>query len=96
MLTEGDRAKIVALEATHSETGKLSAAVGQAAEAGEIKVAQPYWFKCPACRFDWQTRIRPSIVFVSLAFVTDKCPNCQRKHVPAYKGGAEKQPSWGS
>jgi hypothetical protein len=92
MLTERDRAKIVTLEAKHSETGELSTAMGQGAETGEIKLTQPYWFKCPACSFDWQTWIRPSIVFVSLAFVTDKCPNCQRKHVPAYKGGAEKQP----
>ena len=90
MLT-GDRAKIVALEATRLETGKLSAAMGQAAQAGEIKVAQPYWFKCPVCSFDWQTWIRTSIVFVSLAFVTDECPNCQKKHVPAHKGSAEKE-----
>ena len=35
--------------------GKLLAAVGQVAEAGEIKIAQPHWFKCPVCSFDWQT-----------------------------------------
>ena len=29
----------------------------------------------------------PSIIFVSLSFVTDQCPNCGKKHVPAYKVG---------
>jgi hypothetical protein len=89
MLTGGYRANIVALEARHLDAGELWAAIGHAAEAGEIKVAQPYWFRCPACSFDWQTWIRPSIVFVSLAFVTDECPNCQKKHVSAYEGGAK-------
>jgi hypothetical protein len=23
-------------------------------------------------------------VFISLSFVTDQCPNCQKKNVPAY------------
>jgi hypothetical protein len=89
MLREGDRAEIVALEAKHLEMVELRMAMRQAAEAGQIKFAQPYWFRCPACRFDWLTWIRPSIVFVSLAFVTDKCPNCQKRQVPAYKTGAE-------
>ena len=63
--------------------------VRQTAETSEIQIAQPYWFRCPTCKFDWPTWLKPSIMFVSLSFVTDECPNCRRKHVPAYKIGAD-------
>ena len=35
----------------------------------------------------WPRLLMPSIIFVSLSFVTDQCPNCGKKHVPAYKVG---------
>jgi len=63
--------------------------VRQTAETSEIQIAQPYWFRCPTCKFDWPTWLKPSIIFVSLSFVTDECPNCRRKHVPAYKIGSD-------
>jgi hypothetical protein len=40
-----------------------------------------------ACDYDWPRLLMPSIIFVSLSFVTDQCPNCGKKHVPAYKIG---------
>ena len=57
----------------------------QAEESAGPRIARPYWFifRCPACQFDWREWIRPSIIFVSLSFVTDTCPNCRRRHVPA-------------
>jgi hypothetical protein len=63
--------------------------VRQTAETSERQIAQPYWFRCPTCKFDWRTWLKPSIMFVSLSFVTDECPNCRRKHVPAYKIGSD-------
>jgi hypothetical protein len=59
----------------------------QMSTAWEIKIAQYYWFKCSQCNFDWRSWLQPSIVFVSLSFVTEECPNCRRKQVPAYKIG---------
>jgi hypothetical protein len=59
------------------------------AETSEVQIAQPYWFRCQTCKFDWPTWLKPSIMFVSLSFVTDECPNCRRKHVPAYKIGSD-------
>jgi hypothetical protein len=59
--------------------------VHQKAETSEIQIAQRYWFRCQTCKFDWPTWLKPSIMFVSLSFVTDECPNCRRKHVPAFK-----------
>jgi hypothetical protein len=59
----------------------------QTAAACEIKIARYYWFKCSTCKFDWRSWLRPSIVFVSLSFITERCPNCRRNHVPAYKVG---------
>lgn len=53
-----------------------------------IQSAQPYWFTCPACKFDWREWLKPSIRFVSLSFVTSRCPNCRRKHVPACRLGS--------
>jgi hypothetical protein len=55
----------------------------QAAEHCEKHNSQPYWFRCPACSFDWREWIKPSITFVSLSFVTERCPNCGKRHVPA-------------
>jgi hypothetical protein len=63
--------------------------VRQTAETSEIPIAQPYWFRCPTCKFDWPTWLKPSIMFVSLSFVTDECPNCRRKGVPAFKIGSD-------
>jgi hypothetical protein len=59
----------------------------QAAESTEARIAQPYWFRCPACQFDWREWVRPSIIFVSLSFITDTCPNCKKRHVPACAKG---------
>jgi hypothetical protein len=55
----------------------------QAAERCEKHNSQPYWFSCPACSFDWREWIKPSITFVSLSFITERCPNCGKRHVPA-------------
>ena len=57
---------------------------GDPAEQSELTFAQNYWFKCPDCNYDWATWLAPSIVFVALSFVTDQCPNCHRRNVPAY------------
>ena len=57
--------------------------IGDTAKHSEVQVAHNYWFKCPVCQYDWSAWRKPSIVFVSLSFVTDQCPNCQKKHVPA-------------
>jgi hypothetical protein len=57
--------------------------IGDAAEYAEVQIAHNYRFKCPACQYDWSAWRGPSIVFVSLSFVTDQCPNCQKKRVPA-------------
>jgi hypothetical protein len=53
-------------------------------ERGPI-AARGYGFRCPACKYDWVTWMKPLIVFVSLAFVTDRCPNCHKKRVRACK-----------
>jgi hypothetical protein len=55
----------------------------QAAESSEPRIAQPCWSRCPACQFDWREWVRSSIIFVSLSFITDTCPNCRKRHVPA-------------
>jgi hypothetical protein len=57
--------------------------IGDTAKHSEVQGAHNYWFKCPACQYDWSAWRRPSIVFVLLSFVTDQCPNCQKKRVPA-------------
>jgi hypothetical protein len=59
---------------------------GMAGTSGQ-GVADNYWFRCSACDYDWPSLLTPSIIFVSLSFVTDQCPNCGKKHVPAYKVG---------
>jgi hypothetical protein len=50
----------------------------------KTQAAQKYWFRCLRCKYEWDTWLKPSIIFVSLSFVTDQCPNCHKKHVPAY------------
>jgi hypothetical protein len=83
------------------EVGKLEAAITdirddlisdlhdpqQAPERCEPRITPPYWFRCPACNFEWREWLRPSIIFVSLSFVTDTCPNCRRRHVSASRVG---------
>jgi len=54
---------------------------------GNMKELRRLQFKCSACGYDWPSLLMPSIIFVSLSFVTDQCPNCQKRHVPAYKVG---------
>jgi hypothetical protein len=65
----------------------LSHEIAGMAETPGQRVAENYWFKCSACDYDWPSLLTPSIIFVSLSFVTDQCPNCQKKHVQAYKVG---------
>jgi len=66
---------------------KLSHEIDGATELSGFRVADNYWFRCSACDYDWPRLLMPSIIFVSLSFVTDQCPNCGKKHVPAYKIG---------
>jgi hypothetical protein len=61
----------------------LGAKITDMTEQPGPSMARGYGFRCPGCKYDWVTWMKPSIVFVSLAFVTDRCPNCQRKHVRA-------------
>jgi hypothetical protein len=65
----------------------LSHEIAGMAETSGQRAAENYWFKCSACDYDWPRLLMPSIIFVSLTFVTDRCPNCGKKHVPAYKVG---------
>jgi hypothetical protein len=67
--------------------GELNHEIGGTAESPAIRAAEKYWFKCSACGYDWPSLLMPSIIFVSLSFVTDQCPNCQKRHVTAYKVG---------
>jgi hypothetical protein len=59
----------------------------QAPECCERHITQPYWFRCPACNFEWREWLTPSIIFVCLSFVTNTCPNCRRRHVSASRMG---------
>jgi hypothetical protein len=59
----------------------------QAPECCERHVTQTYWFICPACNFEWREWLTPSIIFNSLSFVTNTCPNCRKKHVSASRMG---------
>ena len=65
--------------------GELHLKIGSMASHAETKTARAYWFKCPSCEYDWASWLKPSIIFVSLSFVTDRCPNCRKKHVQAYR-----------
>ena len=60
----------------------------QAEESGKPN-PQPYWFRCPACSFDWREWIKASITYVSLSFVTERCPNCGKRNVPACAMGEQ-------
>jgi hypothetical protein len=66
---------------------KLSHDIGSPRELSGFRIADNYWFRCSACAYDWPRLLMPSIIFVSLSFVTDQCPNCGKKQVPAYKVG---------
>src|SRR6516165_6244075 len=59
--------------------------VRQTAATDERTSTQSCWFKCSSCKFDWRSWLQPSIIFVSLSFITERCPNCRRNHVPSYK-----------
>jgi hypothetical protein len=60
-----------------------------AAASREMHMHEFYWFKCPVCQFDWLSWLRPSILFVSLLFVTEQCPNCRKKHIRAHRIAAK-------
>jgi hypothetical protein len=77
--------EIAALEQRHLDADELRRALSAAQKRSEIQIAQSYRFRCLVCEFDWAAWLKPSITFVSLSFVTEQCPNCRRKHVPAYK-----------
>jgi hypothetical protein len=101
MLFQSVTADITPLAQGHSGVGELETAIAdirddlasalhdpqQAAERCERRITPPYWFKCPECNFEWREWLRPSIIFVSLSFVTDTCPNCRRRHVSACRMG---------
>jgi predicted RNA-binding Zn-ribbon protein involved in translation (DUF1610 family) len=101
MLFQSVSADITPLAHGHCGVGKLEIAITdirddlisalrdlqQAAECCERHITHPYWFRCPACNFEWRERLRPSIIFVSLSFVTNTCPNCGRRHVSASRMG---------
>jgi hypothetical protein len=101
MLLKSLTADITALAQGHCGAGKLETAITairddlistlrdleQAAECCERRITPPYWFRCPTCNFEWREWLRPSIIFVSLSFVTDTCPNCRKRHVSASRVG---------
>ena len=102
MLLKSLTADITPLAQGHCGAGKLEVAITdirddpisalrdlqQAAECCERHITQPYWFRCPACNFEWREWLTPSIIFVSLSFVTNTCPNCRRRHVSASRMGS--------
>jgi hypothetical protein len=61
----------------------------QAAESSEPRIAQPYWFRCLACNFDWREWLRPSVIFVSLSFVTEHMPQLQKEACTSLRQGIE-------
>jgi hypothetical protein len=101
MLFQSVSADITPLAQGHCGADKLQLAIAdirddpisalrdlqQAAECCERHITQPYWFRCPACNFEWREWLKPSIIFVSLSFVTNTCPNCRRRHVSASRMG---------
>jgi predicted RNA-binding Zn-ribbon protein involved in translation (DUF1610 family) len=101
MLFQSVSADITPLAHGHCGVGKLEIAITdirddltsalrdlqQAAGRCERHITDPYWFRCPACNFEWREWLRPSIIFVSLSFVTNTCPNCGRRHVSASRMG---------
>src|SRR3984893_16166898 len=101
MLLQSVTADITPLAHGHCGAGKLETAttdvrddltsalrdLQQAPEYCERHITQPYWFICPACNFEWREWLPPSIIFVSLSFVTNTYPNCRRRHVSASRMG---------
>ena len=97
MLLPSVTADIMPLAHGHCGAGKLETAitdirddlastlrdVQQVAECCDRHVTKPYWFRCAACNFEWREWLKVSIVFVSLSFVTSRCPNCRKRHVSA-------------
>src|ERR1700730_5431873 len=92
MLFQMSQADITTPRGDHCKAGELEGIITsipaphkkqQEAKHCEPHIAQSYWFRCPACKFDWQQWIKPSIIFVSLSSITDTCPNCRTRHVPA-------------
>jgi hypothetical protein len=79
-----DKTKPVLME-VHNES--LLVSRNRTDEIREPPTLQAYWFRCPACNFDWREWVKSSITFISLSFITDICPNCKRRHVPAYQMG---------
>jgi hypothetical protein len=66
-----------------SSDRRHSELIGEIRADPETQTARSYGFKCPSCKYDWTSWLKPSITFVSLSFVTDDCPNCQREYVQA-------------
>jgi hypothetical protein len=66
-----------------SSDRRQSEEIGNIGAYSETQPARNYCFKCPSCKYDWTTWLRPSITFVSLSFVTDDCPNCHKRGVQA-------------
>jgi hypothetical protein len=77
--------EIAWLKLKHAIADELRTAITVTCNSAEASTTQCYWFKCPDCTFEWPTWFKSSIVFISLTFVTDKCPNCRKKNVPAFK-----------
>jgi hypothetical protein len=76
---------IGSLQRQHLNSDELRMAITAIGNFPKASITQRYWFKCPGCTFDWPSWLKSSIAFVSLTFVTDQCPNCRRKSVPAFK-----------
>jgi hypothetical protein len=68
----------------HLDADELQRALLAGQQCSEIPIARSYWFRCLVCKFEWATWLKPSITFISLSFVTERCPNCRRKHVPVF------------
>jgi hypothetical protein len=79
--------EIAALEQRYRQADELRRALSSMSgtEALRDTGAKSYRFRCLVCEFDWATCLKPSITFVSLSFVTEQCPNCRHRHVPAFK-----------
>jgi hypothetical protein len=77
--------QVAVLEQRHLEADELGTALSAAQKRFEIQIAQSYRFRCLICNFEWATWLKSSITFVSPSFVTERCPNCRRKRVPAFQ-----------
>jgi hypothetical protein len=74
---------IVSLERWHRGNDELRMAMTAPSSLEDQGLT--YWFKCPKCSFDWPSGFKYSILFVSVSFVTDECPNCRKRQVSAFK-----------